>query len=293
VNTLLLVDGHAYAYRAFHAIQGLRASDGRPTNAIFGFIKMLEKALVRVTPTHVAVIWDGGLDQERTRNLPAYKAQRPEMPDDLESQLDGIGQYLGAVGVMSVCEDGVEADDLIAALARRAAANGWQTVIASSDKDFMQLVSDQVLLLNPADKELELRGADYVRAKTGLDPEQVVDWLSLIGDSVDNIPGVPGVGPKTATRLLQEHRTAEALYARLDSVSSERVRAALEGARADVARNREMIRLKSDVPGVPALAECAGAAPDAVRLKALLTGWGFRSMAAAVAGSQPAQAELL
>ena len=293
MSTLLLVDGHAYAYRAFHAIQGLKAPDGRPTNAIFGFIKMLDKALARTTPTHAAVVWDGGLDEERVETLPGYKAQRPDMPDDLESQLDGMDEYLGAAGLKSVCEDGVEADDLIATLACRAAAEGWQVVIASSDKDFMQLVSDRVRLLNPADKELELRGVEFVRAKTGLDPAQVVDWLSLIGDSVDNIPGVPGVGPKTATRLLQDHRTAETLYAKLDSVSSQRVRAALDGAKADVVRNRGMIRLKCDLAGAPSLAECRLAAPAPVRLKALFSGWGFRSMAAAVSGSGPAQAELL
>jgi len=293
VNTLLLVDGHAYAYRAFHAIQGLRAPDGRPTNAIFGFIKMLDKALARVSPTHVAVVWDGGLDEERVTSLPAYKAQRPEMPDDLEPQLDGMDEYLRAAGLLSVCEDGVEADDLIATLACRAAAEGWQVVVASSDKDFLQLASDRVSLINPADKELELRGTEYVRTKTGLEPAQVVDWLSLIGDAVDNIPGVPGVGPKTATRLLQEQGTVETLYAKLDAVSSERVRAALQDAREDVMRNRDMIRLKCDLRGAPALAGCARSAPEPQRLRALLAGWGFRSMAAAVPGNGAAQGQLL
>ena len=251
------------------------------------------KAQARVQPTHVAVVWDGGLDQERLSSLPDYKAQRPDMPDDLEAQLDGMDEYLSAAGLRSVCEDGVEADDLIATLARRATGAGWQVVIASSDKDFMQLVSDRVSLLNPADKEVELRGVEFVRAKTGLEPVQVVDWLSLIGDVVDNIPGVAGVGPKTATRLLLEHGAVEKLYDRLDSVSSERLRAALQSARSNVLRNRELIRLKGELTVAPELAACAMSAPDGARLKSLFTGWGFRSMAAAVVVDHPTQPQLL
>jgi DNA polymerase-1 len=271
----------------------LRAPDGRPTNALFGFIKMLEKARLKVQPTHLAVVWDGGLDAERMARLPAYKAQRPEMPADLEPQLDAMVEYLGAAGVPSFCQDGIEADDLIGTLAWRADAADWQVVIASSDKDFLQLVSDRVKLLNPADKEPEPRGAEFVRSKTGLEPRQVVDWLSLIGDTVDNIPGVPGVGPKTATRLLQQHGSVEALYAQLEAVESERLRAALEAARADVMRNREMIRLKTELPTAPALDGCAMSPPDRPRLRTLLTEWGFRSLAASVPPETPVQGELL
>jgi DNA polymerase-1 len=293
VSTLLLVDGHAYAYRAFHAIRSLHAPDGRPTNALFGFIKMVDKARLKVQPTHLAVVWDGGLDAERMERLPAYKAQRPEMPEALGPQLDAMAEYLGAAGVASFCQDGVEADDLIGTLASRAAAREWQVVIASSDKDFMQLVSGTVKLLNPADKEPELRGEEFVRAKTGLEPRQVVDWLSLIGDAVDNIPGVVGVGPKTATRLLQQHGSVEALYANLGAVESERLRAALQAAQADVVRNGGMIRLKIDLATAPSLDQCAPAPADGERLRTLFTGWGFRSLAASVAARELLQGELI
>src|SRR5688572_7257507 len=144
---LLLVDGHAYAYRAFYAIRNMRSPIGRPTNAIFGFVKMLAKMRAALSPSHLVVVWDGGLDAARQSELPDYKAQRPEMPVDLGTQIDEIVRYLQADGTSSVCEDGVEADDLIATLARRAQPAGLETVIASSDKDFMQLVTVGIGLL--------------------------------------------------------------------------------------------------------------------------------------------------
>ena len=204
MDRLLIVDGHAYAYRAFHAIRDLRSPDGRPTNAIYGFVKMLAKMRAAVEPTHLMVVWDGGLSAERVARLPEYKAQRPEMPDDLKPQLDEIVEYLKAAGIASFCGDGVEADDYIACLARRAADAGMTVVIASSDKDFMQLVSARVGLLNPNDKSETVWTDEQVRAKAGVEPSQIVDWLSLMGDTVDNIPGVPGVGPKTAADLLNQ-----------------------------------------------------------------------------------------
>src|SRR5690242_7021315 len=135
MDRLLIVDGHAYAYRAFHAIRELRSPAGQPTNAIYGFVKMLAKMRTTVEPTHLIVVWDGGLNAERLAALPEYKAQRPEMPGDLRPQLDEITGYLKSSGIASFCRDGVEADDYIACLARRAAAAGMTVVIASSDKD--------------------------------------------------------------------------------------------------------------------------------------------------------------
>ena len=203
MSRLLIIDGHAYAYRAFHAIRELRSPAGQPTNAIYGFVKMLEKMRAAVEPTHLMVVWDGGLSGERLAALPDYKAHRPEMPADLRPQLDWIVDYLAAAGIASYRADGVEADDYIATLARSAAA-GWNVVIASDDKDFMQLVSARIGLLNPNDKTGMIWGRTQVLAKSGVEPEQVADWLALMGDAVDNIPGVPGVGPKTAAELLKQ-----------------------------------------------------------------------------------------
>jgi DNA polymerase-1 len=284
---LLIVDGHAYAYRAFYAIRGLRSPSGGPTNAIYGFVKMLAKMRAAIGPTHLMVVWDGGLSAERTAVLPEYKAHRPEMPDDLKPQLDGIVGYLKAAGVASFCRDGVEADDYIACLARRAADVGMAVVIASADKDFMQLVSARVGLLNPNDKSETVWTDGQVRAKTGVEPSQIVDWLSLMGDSVDNIPGVPGIGPKTAADLLNHFGSVAELFRRLDEVKSEKVRGALRGSVDAVRRNRELVRLRDDLTCDFLPAELAEKPADAGRLRELFARWGFKGMLAALEAESP------
>ena len=285
MDRLLIVDGHAYAYRAFHAIRGLRSPAGRPTNSIFGFAKMLEKMRTAIAPTHLIVVWDGGLSVERVAMLPEYKAHRPEMPDDLRSQLDEIIAYLVAAGVASYCREGVEADDYIACLARRAVDAGMTVVIASSDKDFMQLVSPRVGLLNPGDKSETIWTDEQVRTKTGVEPSQIVDWLSLIGDNVDNIPGVTGVGPKTAADLLKQFGSVEGLFARLNEVKSEKLRAALQQAGGIVQRNRALVRLYDNVECEFSPGELAVRPADEGRLRELFGRWGFKGMLAALEGA--------
>jgi len=293
-SCLLLVDGHAYAYRAFYAIRSLNAPDGSPTNAIYGFLKMLARMRATVNPTHIAVIWDGGLSPERTAAHPDYKAQRPPMPDGLARQMDGIVEYLRAAGLASWCRDGVEADDWIGVAARRAADGGARVVIASADKDFMQLVTAHVGLLNPGDKSERVWTEAEVIAKTGVRPEQIVDWLSLVGDSVDNIPGVPGVGSKTATGLLQQFGSLDGLYARLAEVKSDRVRENLTAAHRAMVRNQELIRLRDDVGGEFRLADTIPGVEDERRLAELFQSWGFRSLLSELeARRQPEQGELL
>jgi DNA polymerase I len=277
VSRLLIVDGHAYAYRAFYAIRNLRGPEGRPTNAIYGFIKMLEKMRAALEPTHLTVVWDGGLSAERVAVHPEYKTQRPEMPDDLAAQLDQIVEYLAGAGVASYCGAGIEADDYIACLARRAAAAGWNVVIASADKDFMQLVSPEIGLLNPNDKTGAVWSREQVLAKAGVEPGQVADWLALMGDTVDNIPGVPGVGPKTAADLLKEFGSAAGLLARLGEVKSEKLRAALQGAAEAVKRNLRLVQLHE---------VACEFVPDQVvvrpanreQLRELFRRWGFKGM---------------
>jgi len=293
VERLLIVDGHAYAYRAFYAIRGLRSPLGKPTNAIYGFVKMLAKMRAAIGPTHLIVVWDGGLSAARTAALPEYKQQRPEMPDDLKPQLDEIVSYLKAAGIASFCRDGVEADDYIACLARRAADVGMAVVIASADKDFMQLVSARVGLLNPNDKSETVWTDVQVRAKTGVEPSQLVDWLSLTGDSVDNIPGVPGVGPKTATGLLNQFGSVAELFRRLDEVKSEKVRGALHGAADAVGRNRELVRLQDDLPCDFSPADLAEKPADAGRLRELFARWGFKGMLAALDGADAGRQAVL
>lgn len=283
MDRLLIVDGHAYAYRAFHAIRSLNSPSGQPTNAIYGFIKMLAKMRAKIEPTHCIVVWDGGLSEKRMAALPEYKAQRPDMPGDLRPQLDGIVDYLKASGIASYMRDGVEADDYIACLTRHAVPAGMAVVIASADKDFMQLVSEHVGLLNPHDKTETIWTEEQVRARTGVAPEQIVDWLSLRGDTVDNIPGVPGVGIKTATDLIQRFGSIGNLYRRLDDVKSENLRAALRAAEANVRRNQELVRLHDDLDCEFSPEEMAiGKPADPCRLRELYRGWGFKSLLAAL-----------
>jgi DNA polymerase I len=290
---LLIVDGHAYAYRAFHAIAQLNAPDGSPTNAIFGFIKALGRLTDTLHPSHLAVAWDGGLAEERLAALPQYKAQRPPMPEALRVQFDGMNEWLAASGLACLLQDGVEADDWIASLSRMAVEQGTRVVIASSDKDFMQLVSPLVRLINPADKSQTLWADEQVREKTGVSPAQVVDWLSLVGDSVDNIPGVPGVGPKTAADLLRQFGSVEALYGRLGEVKSERVRAALAGAESEVRRNLKLIRLRDDLPLLPTLDEFKPKPARTGDQRRLAQRWGFKSLLPREAAPEPQQELLL
>ncbi len=275
---LLIIDGHAFAYRAFYAIRGLTSPTGQPTNAIYGFINMLAKLEAQVLPTHSVVVWDGGLDEGRVEELDDYKAQRDPMPDDMEVQLDAMVDYLEAEGWASVCDDGVEADDRIGQLAKRAEAEGFEVAIASSDKDFLQLINDRVKMWNPADKSGKPMDAGAVVAKTGVQPSQIVDWLSLVGDAADNIPGVPGVGVKTAAALLNEFGSVDGIYERLAEVKRDKQREALAAAEADVRRNQLLVALKLDLPGEPELDDLRRGVQDAARLEKLYEAWGFNTL---------------
>lgn len=274
----LLVDGHAYAYRAFYAIRHLNSPSGKATNAIYGFIKMLAKMQAQLQPTHLMIVWDGGLAEERMTLLPEYKAQRAEMPSGLEQQLDEIIAYLRAASITSWCEGGIEADDFIATVSKKAVAKEVPVVIASADKDFMQLVSPRVSLFNPNDKSESLWTDAQVREKSGVEPSQIVDWLSLIGDSVDNIPGVSGVGPKTATDLLRQFGSIENIYARLDEIKSERLRANLAASRELLQRNQKLIRLKDDLPCDFDLEKFSARPGKIESLRELFAGWGFKTL---------------
>lgn len=272
-----MVDGHHYAYRSFYAIRSMNAPDGFPTNALYGFIKTLDRMRARVQPTHIGVIWDGGLDEDRTEALEEYKAARDPMPDDMEVQLDAMDEWLEAAGLFTFCEDGVEADDVIGTLAWQAEAAGLQVVVASADKDFFQLVNANIRQLNPNDKSETLWEAPQVFDKTGVQPEQIVDWLSLVGDAVDGIPGVPGVGPKTASKLLVEFGTVENLYSQLDQAGSEKLRAKLAAAEADVKRNQDLVRLKNRAEWQAPLDDLKPGPLNYTTLQEQYTRWNFRT----------------
>jgi DNA polymerase-1 len=245
-STLLVVDGTAVAYRAYFAIRNLSTAAGQPTNALFGFIRMFTQLGELCRPTHQVVVFDGGSPAWRKALLPDYKAQRPPMPDGLRSQLPLVDRYLDAASVTHMRIDGQEADDAMATVASRARVDGADVLLATSDKDMYQLVDKQLRIMPPSGKA-DPMGPDDVRAKTGVRPDQVVDWLAMIGDSADNIPGVPGVGPKTASKLLAAFGTLDEIWQRLEEIPQDGLRGKLDASRELVARNRDLVRLRTDV----------------------------------------------
>jgi 5'-3' exonuclease len=253
---LLLIDGHYYVYRSFFAIQSLSNSLGEPTNAIYGFIKTVRRMLKDLQPDLAAVIWDQGLPQRRVELQPAYKQTRAEMPDLMRPQLSCIQeQIVPFLGFPSLSLPDTEADDLMAAYTCTARHRGYEVVLATNDKDLFQLVDDKVKvyttnktdLATPKDTHA-LLGAESVLKKWGVKPEQIGDVLALIGDTVDNIPGVSGLGPKTAATLIQEHGSIPQLLENLDSIKKDGLREKLKAARLQIEQNREMVRLDLDLP---------------------------------------------
>jgi DNA polymerase-1 len=220
--------------------------------------------------------------------LPGYKAQRAEMPAGLRPQLDEIVAYLRAAGIFSLRKEGCEADDCIAALTAQAAAAGLPVVIASSDKDFMQLVSGGVRLLVPHDKAEGLWDAEQVRRKTGVEPAQIVDWLSLVGDASDNIPGVPGIGMKIAADLLGQFGSIDVLYQRLPEVRSERLRTRLQAEEETVRRNQKLVRLGDVMRFELPLQDLAAMESDPEELRRLYSGWGFKNLLLSLEETAPA-----
>ena len=228
---LVLVDGSSYLFRAFHATQraDLRSSSGEPTGAIMVVLNMLYRLLDDYTPEHIAVVFDAPGKTFRDDLYADYKANRPPMPDDLRPQIEPLLEAIEANGIPLIRVAGVEADDVIGTLAREAAKHGLRTVISTSDKDMAQLVGDDISLLDTmSDTRLDAGG---VKEKFGVSPEQIIDFLALTGDTSDNIPGVPGVGPKTAAKWLTEYGTLEAIVENADAIpgkAGENLRATLK-----------------------------------------------------------------
>jgi len=213
---LLLVDGSSYLYRAFHAMPDLRNPKGEPTGAIYGMINMLRRLRTELPTTHIACIFDAKGPTFRDELYPQYKANRSSMPEDLVAQIEPIHAVVKALGWPVIMVPGVEADDVIGTLAKKATEHGWKTVISTGDKDLAQLVDESVTLINTMSNEkLNIQG---VIDKFGIPPNLIVDYLTIIGDTVDNVPGVPKAGPKTAVKWLSEYGNLDNLIANADQI---------------------------------------------------------------------------
>jgi DNA polymerase I len=285
---LVLVDGSSYVYRAFHALPPLSTSRGEPTGAVLGVLNMLLKFVKDYQPRRIAVVFDAPGRTFRDEIFAEYKAHRPLMPDDLRAQIDPLFQIIRALGLPLLRIPAVEADDVIATLACRAARAGESVLISTGDKDMAQLVDDSITLINTMNNATLDRAG--VKAKFDVYPEQIVDYLALVGDTSDNIPGIDKVGPKTAAKLLQQYGGLDALIAHVAEVPG-RVGENLRAGLATLELSRRLATLRTDLELQLPEEELTARVPDAASLRELYTRYELRALlrqldaAAAAAGA--------
>src|SRR5262245_37697736 len=264
-------------YRAYHAIRGLTGPDGRSTNAVYGFSTMLRKLIADQDPEYIGASFDLAGPTFRDELFAEYKANRTPMPSDLADQVPLVREACEALGVPVLTYERYEADDVIGTLAAQARAEGFEVAIVTGDKDFFQLVGDGIRVYNPRDEGTWF-DASGVKEKFGVRPDQVVDVLALMGDSIDNIKGVPGIGEKGARELISAHGSLEALLEAAPALQQKRYREALVGNTASARESRELARIRTDVP--------VSFNPDAMRYRGpsrerayrLFSSLGFRTL---------------
>ena len=282
---LVLVDGSSYLYRAFHALPPFSNSRGEPTGAVFGVLNMLNKFLKDYDPERIAVVFDAPGKTFRDELFTEYKAHRPPMPDDLRSQIQPLFDAVKGLGLPILRESGVEADDVIGTLACEAAKQGLSVLISTGDKDMAQLVSPKITLINTMSNTLLDR--DGVKNKFDVFPEQIIDYLALVGDSSDNIPGIDKVGPKTAAKWLGQYQTLDSLVANAANVSGkvgENLRAGL----ATLELARKLATIRTDVTLPVTIDGLKRRAPDVTALRELYSRLELRSLLKQLEGSDPA-----
>jgi len=279
-NPLILVDGSSYLYRAYHAFPPLTNSVGEPTGAMYGVLNMLKSLLIQYRPSHVAVVFDAKGKTFRDELFEQYKAQRPPMPDDLRSQIEPLHAMVKAMGLPLLAITGVEADDVIGTLALEAERAGREVLISTGDKDMAQLVTPMITLINTMSNTI--LGPEEVQVKFGVPPECIIDYLALMGDSSDNIPGVPGVGEKTAQALLQGMGSLDSIYNDLSGVGQLSFRGAKTMA-PKLEQNKELAYLsyqlatiKTDVPLDLPFDQLTVEDPDVEQLQKLFKKYEFK-----------------
>ncbi len=278
---LVLVDGSSYLYRAFHAMPNLTNSKGEATGAVYGVVNMLRRLIKDYAPEYMAVVFDAKGKTFRDDLYPDYKATRPPMPNELRAQIEPIHEIVRALGLPLIVEAGVEADDVIGTLTTAASAAKMDTVVSTGDKDLAQLVDEHVTLINTMnDSVLDPAG---VAEKFGVPPERIIDYLTLIGDTSDNIPGVPKCGPKTATKWLAEYGSLDEIIAHADEIKGkvgENLRASLE----QLPLSRQLVTIKRDVQLQEALADLKRGDTDDARLRELYAQQEFKTWLAELGG---------
>ncbi len=245
-KTIYLIDGSAYIHRAFHAIRGLANSQGLPTNAVFGFTKMLIKLLEERDPEYIAMVFDAKGPTFRHEIYEEYKANRPSMPEEMAVQLPWINQVVEGFNIPMLREPGFEADDLIGTLSRTAREAGYSVVMVTGDKDFIQLVREDVEIWDPMkEKTMDLAS---VQKDFGVNPEQMIDVMGLSGDTSDNIPGVPGIGQKTALALIREFGSIEGIYDKIDTITKKKQKENLIEYKDQALLSKVLVTIRTDAP---------------------------------------------
>jgi DNA polymerase-1 len=271
------VDGNSFCYRAFYAIRDLRTSSGQPTNAVYGFITMLEKLLKELDPDGVALTFDVKGPTFRHERYDQYKIQRQPMPDELVSQMPVIKDVARAMNLAVFEKEGFEADDVIATIAKKSEKAGHQVFIVTSDKDALQLVDKKIKVVNPQ-KDNFVYDEAAVKARFGVEPKRVVEIMALMGDASDNIPGVPGIGDKTASKLIQEFGTLEGVLKNLAKVKGEKLKENLETYKDQARLSRELATVHEEVPIEVDFEKLKRPEPDTEKLTELYKALEFRTL---------------
>jgi DNA polymerase-1 len=273
---IYIIDGSAYIYRAYHAIAPLSNSAGLATNAVLGFVNMVTRLRKERQPDYLAIAFDSKGPVFRHQLYDRYKANRPPMPEDLQQQIPYIKKFVEAANILTLETQGVEADDIIASIVRSFTSKGHRVIIVSGDKDLLQLVTDDVVMFDPM-KDQDMSPAD-VQKKYGVTVEQLLDFFALVGDSADNIPGIPGVGPKTAEKLIGTFGSLEGLYERVEEMKKSKMKEKIIASREQAFLSRDLIALKADVevPGELSAYKVEEGASD--KLVALYTELEFSSL---------------
>jgi len=245
-SIIYLIDGSAYIYRAYHAVRGLTNSQGLPTNAAFGFTRMLIRLIEDRSPEYVAMFFDAKGPTFRHKIYQDYKANRPPMPEDLSVQLPYIKEITHGFNIPVLELKGFEADDLIGTFGRRAEEAGFFVMMVTGDKDFVQLVTDRTVIWDPMkEKTIDIK---TVRESFGVEPIQMIDVMALSGDSSDNIPGVPGIGPKTGLSLIKTFENIERLYEHVDTIQKKKQRENLVQYKDQAFLSKKLVKIDTDVP---------------------------------------------
>ena len=269
------MDGSSYLFRAYHALPKLSSSRGEPTGAIHGVLNMLQKLAAEEDTAHFVVVFDAPGKTFRDELYPEYKANRDAMPDDLKAQVEPLLETIPAMGLPLLRVEGVEADDVIGTLCRQGMAAGMEVLVSTSDKDMAQLVTDGVTIVNTMTGTVMDR--DGVKEKFDVWPEQIVDWLALVGDSSDNIPGVPRVGAKTAAKWLNEYESAEDIIENADALAG-KVGESLRENVDQLRLSQELATIRQDVDLSQGPDDLKRYAPDTEKLKALYTRFELRKL---------------